>query len=228
MSKRGPSGPPLSLTVCLARVMRRVIVASGTRNARAISAVVRPPTARSVSAICDAVDNDGWQHKKSRISESSASERAAPTRSAPGANQPSGNSCRATVSSRRRLDCSLRNRSVSRRDATVMSHARGLSGTPSRGHCVAAARNASWAASSARIEMPVTPDDRAENLRRKFAQQVLDIRHRGRHTSRYSRPSMMGRTSAYRPSAPSGPGGHWDMRAASSVARSKLGHSTIV
>jgi hypothetical protein len=35
-----------------ARLMRWLIVASGTRNARAISAVVRPPTARSVSASC--------------------------------------------------------------------------------------------------------------------------------------------------------------------------------
>jgi hypothetical protein len=39
--------------------MRRVMVASGTRKARAISAVVKPPTARKVSAICDAGDSDG-------------------------------------------------------------------------------------------------------------------------------------------------------------------------
>jgi hypothetical protein len=54
-----PKGTPLSLTRCLARLMRRVMVASGTRNARAISAVVRPPTARRVSAICDAGDSEG-------------------------------------------------------------------------------------------------------------------------------------------------------------------------
>jgi hypothetical protein len=35
------------------------MVVSGTRNAAAISAVVRPPTARSVSAICDAGVSDG-------------------------------------------------------------------------------------------------------------------------------------------------------------------------
>jgi hypothetical protein len=34
-------------------------VASGTRNARATSAVVKPPTARKVSAICDAGDTEG-------------------------------------------------------------------------------------------------------------------------------------------------------------------------
>jgi hypothetical protein len=44
---------------CFARLMRRVIVASGTRNARAISAVVKPPTARKVSAICEAGDSVG-------------------------------------------------------------------------------------------------------------------------------------------------------------------------
>jgi hypothetical protein len=50
---------PLSLMRCLARLMRRVMVSSGTRNARAISTVVRPPTARKVSAICDAGESDG-------------------------------------------------------------------------------------------------------------------------------------------------------------------------
>jgi hypothetical protein len=42
------------LMLCFARLMRCPIVDSGTRNAFAISAVVRPPTARSVSAIADA------------------------------------------------------------------------------------------------------------------------------------------------------------------------------
>ena len=39
---------------CLARLIRWAMVDSGTRNAFAISAVVRPPTARSVSAIAEA------------------------------------------------------------------------------------------------------------------------------------------------------------------------------
>ena len=50
---------PLSRTVCFARVIRRVIVASETRKARAISAVVNPPTARRVSAIWAAGASDG-------------------------------------------------------------------------------------------------------------------------------------------------------------------------
>ena len=59
--------------LCLARLMRWAIVASGTRNAVAISAVVSPPTARRVSANCDGADSDGWQHRNSRVSVSSAS-----------------------------------------------------------------------------------------------------------------------------------------------------------
>ena len=42
------NAPPPVLIVCLARLMRCAIVASGTRKAAAIWAVVRPPTARKV------------------------------------------------------------------------------------------------------------------------------------------------------------------------------------
>jgi hypothetical protein len=49
---------PRALIVALARLIRCAIVASGTRNAPAILAVVRPPTARSVSAICDGAVSD--------------------------------------------------------------------------------------------------------------------------------------------------------------------------
>src|SRR2546430_3461200 len=80
-------GWPLSLMRCLARVIRRVMVASGTRNARAISAVVSPLTARRVSAIWDAGESAGAQHMKSRISVSSESDGG---RSAAGASHRSG------------------------------------------------------------------------------------------------------------------------------------------
>ena len=53
LERRQPEGRPRRLDRCLARLMRWAIVASGTRKARAISAVVRPPTARRVSASCD-------------------------------------------------------------------------------------------------------------------------------------------------------------------------------
>ena len=66
-------GTPESRMRPFARLIRWAIVASGTRNARAISAVVRPPTARSVSGIADAGVSAGWQHRNRRRSESSSS-----------------------------------------------------------------------------------------------------------------------------------------------------------
>ena len=56
---RMANGSALRRMACLARVMRRVMVASGTRNARAISPVVRPPTARKARAICDEAEIAG-------------------------------------------------------------------------------------------------------------------------------------------------------------------------
>ena len=60
------------LMVCLARLMRWAMVGSGTRNAWAISAVVKPPTARKVSAIAEALLNAAWQHMKRSASVSSS------------------------------------------------------------------------------------------------------------------------------------------------------------
>ena len=69
---RGTSnGTCASASVRLARTMRWAIVGSGTRNARAISAVVRPPSRRSVSATRASVDSTGWQDVKIRRSRSS-------------------------------------------------------------------------------------------------------------------------------------------------------------
>ena len=92
--------------LCLARLIRCAIVASGTRNALAISAVVRPPTARSVSAIADAGDSAGWQHMKSRTSVSSCS--VAPSLSAASAICSSGGTRLTTIASRWRRAASLR------------------------------------------------------------------------------------------------------------------------
>jgi hypothetical protein len=55
----------------LARLIRCATVGSGTSSARAISAVVSPPTARSVSATCETGVSAGWQHSVSRVSVSS-------------------------------------------------------------------------------------------------------------------------------------------------------------
>ena len=67
-----------ALMLCLARLIRCAIVASGTRNALAISTVVRPPTARSVNAIADGGVSAGWQHMKSSTSVSSSSSPISP------------------------------------------------------------------------------------------------------------------------------------------------------
>ena len=53
---------PDALMLCFARLIRWAIVASGTRNAPVISAVLRPPTARSVSAIAEAGVSVGCAH----------------------------------------------------------------------------------------------------------------------------------------------------------------------
>ena len=127
---------PQSRIFCLARLIRWPTVASGISNARAISAVVRPPTARRVSATCDPVLWAGWAQSSSKVSESSTAEAGAG----------SGSYC--TASSRRRRAVSLRSSSIRRREATVISHPRGLTGTPPAGHCWAATSNASWTASS--------------------------------------------------------------------------------
>ncbi len=146
--------PPAALIAALARLMRCAIVASGTRKALAISAVVRPPTARSVSASCDGGDTAGWQQSTSRSRVSSVSERrrrAASTAfeiedrllatatcalAAPGIHQP-------PVRRPRRA------RRADRR------------GRPARGHCCAAAIRASCTASSHCLELPVPAHERA-------------------------------------------------------------------
>ena len=125
------NGTPEASMRCFARLMRCAIVASPTRNALAISAVVSPPTARSVRAIAEAGVSAGWQHMKSRISVSSWSGISP-------ADAPSSE-----ASSRDRRERSLRHWSIRRRDAVWTSQPRGSSGTPSRGQRVAAARSAS-------------------------------------------------------------------------------------
>ncbi len=59
--------------LCLARLMRCAMVASGTRNAWAISAVVKPPTARRVSAIAEGGVSAGWHDMNSSSNVSSCS-----------------------------------------------------------------------------------------------------------------------------------------------------------
>ncbi len=100
--------------LCLARLMRWAIVASGTRKALAISAVVKPPTARSVSAIAKDALSTGWQHMNSRINVSSGSISA----SISSTGSIAGSSSAVIAVSRWRHAISLRAMSTIRLDAT--------------------------------------------------------------------------------------------------------------
>ena len=102
----------------MARTIRCAIVAGVVSSAAAISSVVSPPNARSVSGICADGANDGWQHSRSSASVSSSSETAAAVTSS-----------RKTRSSRAAREASWRSVSVSRREATVSSQPNGCSGT---------------------------------------------------------------------------------------------------
>src|SRR5438093_2247827 len=148
---RGTSkGTPASASVRLARTIRWATVASGTRNARAISAVVRPPNRRSVSATRASVESTGWQvvnmrrRRSSPMSSSIAASRSGTAISRWASISRPSSWCLRSASLPRRK------RSIARRFAVAMSHAPGLSGTPDSGHRSSAATRASWARSSAR------------------------------------------------------------------------------
>ena len=135
-----------------ARTIRFPMVGSATRNARAISPVVMPPSARSVSATRAGSSSAGWQHVKISRSRSSTIMLSSSM---------DGSSCcasrrvsSASRSARSVTDRSLRRRSIARRRAAVVIHAPGLAGTPSRRHTVTAASNASCTASSASWKFP--------------------------------------------------------------------------
>src|SRR5258707_1868540 len=150
-SPRGTSkGTFASRSVRFARTSRWAIVDSLTRNARAVSAVVRPPSSRRVSATRASEESSGWQQVNIRPSRSS------PTSSSSAASK-SARSIAIRIPTSRASSSCLRSkvvwrraRSIARFLAVAMSQARGLSGTPDSGQRVRAATSASWARSSAR------------------------------------------------------------------------------
>src|SRR3954471_3995474 len=140
------NGARAAASVRLARTIRWATVASPTRNARAISAVLSAPTSRSVSATRASVESTGWQAMKIRLSRSS------PMSSSIAAARSGSSAC----SSERPISACLRSaiapwrrRSIARCLAVAMSQAPGFSGTPDSGHCSSAATSASCARSSA-------------------------------------------------------------------------------
>ena len=140
----------------------------------AISAVVRPPTARSVSAMAEAGVSAGWQHMKSSTSVSSGS--------SPGSSYERG---RDAPSAGLRRRARLAARGARSRCARDRSCAAARPGSASRADCrarrrAATARRPRSAPPAPRLRRPrnrrEAPHDGAEHLRRELAQQVLDLR----------------------------------------------------
>ena len=197
---------PALLMLSLARLMRWAIVASGTRNAFAISAVVSPPTARRVRASCEGTESEGWQHMNRSVSVSSWAE-----------------GCPLTGSSRANALLSTPPRALA---APLVDQAAGRDGPQPRSRIVwhAFLRPLQRCGEECllhrvltRVELPVAPHERAEDLRRKLAQQVLDSGFRSQKSGGASitrRTSMGTLTKA-------------TMREAISTARASLSTSTI-
>ncbi len=126
---------PASPIFRFARTRRLAIVSRGTRKARAISSVLRPPRVRSVRATWASSASAGWQQVKSSSRRSSGI-----VVSSISSSVASGTSSSLVFSARVRLRRIL---SIARLRAVVTSQARGLSGVPSRGHRSAAIAKAS-------------------------------------------------------------------------------------
>ena len=158
--------------VCLARLIRCAIVASGTPNAAAICAVDRPPTARSVSAIWLGEDRSGWQQPNSKASESS---RSAGSASAGGPSSSDGGVATATSSSRARRDCSrahlVHQAARGDRDQPAARVIREPAGRP----LLRGREQGLLTGVLAQVELPVPAHQRGEDLRRQLAEQALDF-----------------------------------------------------
>ncbi len=144
---------PRSARVRLARTIRWATVGSGSRNARAISAVLRPHSRRRVSATRASAGSTGWQATNSSRSRSSPMS-SSTSRSWSRTTLPWWSGSCAIASCLPACRRRWRSRSIARRWAVVISHAAGLSGTPCRGQCSSAATSASWASSSALSRSP--------------------------------------------------------------------------
>ena len=152
---------PASRIFRFARTSRWASVGSGTRKARAISGVERPPSVRSVRATRASIASAGWQHVK--ISRNRSSEIGlipdSPSMAASGSIAASSSAIAASCLRSSCFSASRflrRSRSIARFRAVVVIQAPGLSGTPRTGHVSSAVTNASWTASSARSKSPRT------------------------------------------------------------------------
>src|SRR5438270_3387456 len=140
---------PAARILPFARTRRCAMVGSGTRKARAISPVSRPPSSRRVRATWALIASEGWQHVKIRRSRSSRT-----ATSSGGSSSPAW--MRWASAWRSSREASRRMRSIARLRAVVMIQPAGLGGTPVDGQRCTATAKASWTASSARSMSPKT------------------------------------------------------------------------
>jgi hypothetical protein len=126
-----------------ARESRCPIADGRTRNTDAMRAAFSPSTVWSMSGVRAAASIAGWVQRNSSLSRSSGNTRALPA-TASASSAIAIRAGRASACTRAR-----RAASMSRRRATVRSHASGFSGTPVSGQVSRAARKASASASSA-------------------------------------------------------------------------------
>ena len=140
-------GIPAWAIFFFARVIRAAIVGSETRNAWATSGVATPHTSRRVSATCASSASAGWQQVKTSRRRSSGIASSASGSSRSGSSR--SGSFVSRVRARRMMF-------RARRRATVVSHAPGRSGTPSRAQVRSAWTYASCTASSAVSRSRVT------------------------------------------------------------------------
>src|SRR5256714_857762 len=204
------NGTPAAAIVFLPRVMRACTVGTGTRNARAISSLDRPPTTRRVSATRASGESTGWQlmNISARTSSSILSGSIASSTADSGASR----AYRSWRAVRRRIA------SIARRRAVAISQPAGLAGQAS-GHDTSASATASWAASSASPKSPVNRVSaatiRADSIRQTASTSAVPIRF-GRCSRARPSPlrSLVDLRDLVAPGHPPdldlGPGGRWD------------------
>src|SRR5829696_6505814 len=165
------NGTPAAAIVFLPRVMRACTVGTGTRNARAICSLDRPPTTRRVSATRASGESTGWQ--LTNISARTSSSISSGSISSSTAGSAASRAYRSWRAVRRRIA------SIARRRPVAISQPAGLAGEAS-GHDTSASATASWAASSASPKSPVNRVSaatiRADSIRQTASTSAASIR----------------------------------------------------